>query len=251
MRTVASLIDGPLSPVEHTVHQSSEMAVLMRVDHGDFSVMDERSDSDHFRLKAADEIEVFLDAFRRLIRRSDHESGSHLVADFLQVPETLLAVLKGQGLRMELPVMLLIGRLMPEEIAVGTRLKKQAVGFLRSFSERQRNRAVREALPDFRNQSGQVSIRKLRIFPALQDKCPEAEFISLPAAFEDFLLCQTVAADARAAVADAAVKAVISAVVADFQKTAYIDVRPVDRSGRMASIRSLIFQSSVYDMIFI
>ena len=106
-----------------------------------------------------------------------------------------------------------VGRLVPQEIAVGPGRAQGGIALLRPLADRQRQGARREFALDGRDQACQACVGKVGVLPALQDKGAKAQRIARPAARQDLVLGQPVAAGGPVAVPDATVIAVVLAIV--------------------------------------
>lgn len=63
-----------------------------------------------------------------------------------------------------------------------------------------------------------------RVFPALQDKCAEAQTIAVFAACKDLFFAESVPVDVGVACPDSAIVAVVPAVIAHFNQSPDVDV---------------------------
>ena len=117
-----------------------------------------------------------------------------------------------------------VGRgLMPQEIAVCTRVKVCLIARARLFADGERDGAVGIALADRGDDGADLVVGIVGILAALQDKGAESERIALAAAGEDVHQLQPVAGGVPVSVPDAAVVAVVFAVVGKFDESAHID----------------------------
>ena len=62
---------------------------------------DERPDPNHVRLEFLEEAQVFNEVVEGLVRRSDHETGTDLETDFLEVMQALLPVRQAHRVRVK------------------------------------------------------------------------------------------------------------------------------------------------------
>lgn len=108
------------------------------------------------------------------------------------------------------------------------RLRAGVRSFPGAFSKRKRYGAVGMLALDCAQESAEAPIGKIRVLAALQDKCAEAQRITLPAAGQDAVRVKTVALTASVASAEPAVQAVVFADAADFDQTADVNFVSVD-----------------------
>lgn len=121
-----------------------------------------------------------------------------------------------------------VGGFVPQKIAVGAGFAQAFVAFPAAFSKRKRYGAVGMLALDCAQESAEAPIGKIRVLAALQDKCAEAQRITLPAAGQDAVRVKTVALTASVASAEPAVQAVVFADAADFDQTADVNFVSVD-----------------------
>ena len=184
---------------------------------------DERADTDHGGPELCDELHVLRKRFRRLVRRTDHESASGLESDLLQVAQAPHAASQTLARQVKFRIMLRVGGLVPQEITVRARIEQQPVLRAFQFADGQRHGTVRVIRFDRADQCGETFRRICRIFAALKHERAEAILISGIAAFEDFRLVQAVTFDFQIGLADAAVQAVVAADVGKLHDAAHED----------------------------
>ena len=129
--------------------------------------------------------------------------------------------------RMEPAVMLLVVCLMAEQITVCPGVVEPFVAVIRTLSNRKGNGTVGELCADRGDDIAEPFIGKPSVFAALKDKCPESEAVSFLAAGEDIFFGEAIAQGVCIALADAAVIAVVAAVVRELDKSPDIDVMSV------------------------
>ena len=83
-------------------------------------------------------------------------------------------MLKGHFLRVKLPVMCRVRGLMAEQIPVRPGVKEPLVALVFHLAQGQRDRAVREFLPDHGDDLRDLIFGHKRIFPALKDESPKS-----------------------------------------------------------------------------
>lgn len=157
-----------------------------------------------------------------------HEAGPHLVADGLQVQETGLPVRGAQRRRMELCVVVAAAGLMAQQVAVRSGVKKGLVGIVPPLADGEGQRAVRKSGLDAPDETDHPLVCEPAILPALEHKGAKSQLIALAAAVQDLVLGQPVALDVRVALSDAAVVAVVPAVVGELDESPDVDILPVD-----------------------
>jgi hypothetical protein len=124
--------------------------------------------------------------------------------------------------------MLRVRRLMPKEIPVRPCVKKPLIYVAFSLPDGKRDRHIGKTLTDRVDDLTEVIVRKSRILPALEDKRAEAEIISLFTAFEDLIIREAVPVKLPVVPADAAVPAVIPAIICKFDEPAEINIVAVN-----------------------
>lgn len=115
-------------------------------------------------------------------------------------------------------------RLVPQKITVSSRIEKCLVARFFPFSHRKGDGAVREVFADLPDEIYQPVLGEGCILAALEHEGAETKGMPFLAAGEDGILVEAVAAGVPVAPSDAAVEAVISAVVGEFDKPPQIDV---------------------------
>ena len=199
---------------------------------------EEGADADHVRPEVLEESDVLHDVRERLPGRPDHDARPDLIADVPQRVETRLAVRAAEVRRMEHRIMRLVGRLVAQEIAVGAGIEKALVALAGLLPDRERDRAVRERRADVPHDLTDAVVREIRVLAALEHERPKPEGMSLPAARQDLVLGETIARGGAVAAPDAAIVAVVPAIIGELDQAAHIDVRavalPPDGVGRGA-----------------
>ena len=123
--------------------------------------------------------------------------------------------------------MLLIGRLMPEQITVRTGFAKRLVALPAPLPERKRHRAVRMPFLDSLYDPDHYFIRKMRILPALKNNRMQAEAVAFVGAGQNLLFREAVTVTFAVASSDSAVETVVFTEVADLDQSPYKDFIPV------------------------
>ena len=199
-------------------------------------VRQERTDADHFGAEGLDEEEVFHQVVEVLSRTANHDAGSRLVADVLQVLQALPAMEGGHFCRMEVAVMNFVERFVTEQVPVGSCPEEAFVSLAALFTQRQGDGTVGKLLSNDGHSLFHPVIGLCRVFAPLQDKGAEAEGIALAAAVQDGITAQAVACHRRIAFPDTAVQAVVPASVPDFDQSADIDFRTEMGQGRAVGL---------------
>ena len=194
---------------------------------GRVTVRNEGADADHMRLERFHVKQIFYDMLSGLSRRSDHDAASHLITDLFEIVETPLPVPDGHLRRMKVSVVHGIGCLLPQQISVGARIEPGLVRAFVPLPDGERNCAVRIQRLDPGYDLTDLRVGKGHVLPALQDKCAKSQRVSLTAALQDLLSAQPVSVRSLVAPSDAAVIAVISAVIGKLYEPAQIDIFPV------------------------
>ena len=171
---------------------------------------------------------------RRLPRTAHHDSRSCLVADFLELPQVLHAVVEGHRDRMELCVVFACGRFMTQQVAVGSCPVETFVGFAGAFAEGKGDGAVGEFPADGPHDLLYPCVVERGVFPSLQYERPETQRMARPAACEYLFPGEPVAFHPAVAAANAAVVAVVAAVVRDFYQAADEDAGTETCDGHFA-----------------
>ena len=206
--------------------QSRTSRVLVPI-HG-ILVGNKGSDAHHLGAEFLNEAQVPQDHLRGLTGRAHHEAASGLVADVLQIPQAAHPVFQRELLRMEQSVVVRVRRLVAEKIAVRARVKPFLVSHPVLFSHRKGQGAVGELSLDGPDQLRDPLPVKPGVLAALEHEGPKSKTITRFTAAENLLLGQSVAAAIAVAPPDAAVVAVIAAVIGKFNETADEDPFPVD-----------------------
>ena len=124
---------------------------------------------------------------------------------------------------MQRGVMGRIGRLMPQQIAVRPGVKQTLIAFPASFTQRQRDGAIRKLPLDGAEQIAENLVGKPGIFTALQNEGAKSKRPAFPAAEQNLIRAQTVALCAAIAATNAAIETVVFAPTADLNETAGVD----------------------------
>ena len=205
---------------------------------------DEGPHAHHLRREALYEQQVLHDIIQRLIGRADHRAAAHLISDLLQAAQafdpvcerkfrrvqTAQPVFPAHLRRMDPAVMGRARRLVAQQVAVGSGVIKALIALPRFFAERERYRAVR-----IRGANGADDVRHyivcvVHILSALKHEGAEAEAVARLTAAHDILLRQAVALSRGVAAANAAVIAVVPAIICHFDEPAYIYLVPEMRA---------------------
>lgn len=139
--------------------------------------------------------------------------------------------------------MRVVCRLVPQQIPPRAGSVKQTVALFGSFADGKRDGTVGIFGADAVDQHCQFVVREIRVFSALQHERAVAERIPFVAAGQDLVRLETVARNRFVAAADAAVQAVVSAYVGEFDQTPQVYVRAVPLaanrvgSGKQRSIK--------------
>ena len=104
------------------------------------------------------------------------------------------------------------------KVTIGTGIKKRPVAFIAFFTHRKCNCAVRVAGFNGPDNINYFIVGKIPVFPALQYKGTKAQVIPCRTALQDLLLCQTVSFGILVTFSDAAVVAIVSAMVCKLYK---------------------------------
>ena len=95
----------------------------------------ERADAAHVRPEGFDEFKILRKLQGGLVRRSDHHAASDLVTGIAEIPQAAHPVVIGHVLRVELRVMVSVGGLVAEKIAVSPGFKQFPVTVSAPFPE--------------------------------------------------------------------------------------------------------------------
>ena len=177
-------------------------------------------------------------------RRADHHSGADLITDFTQYKETVLAILQAQFSWVQISVVLLICSLMTQKIPIRTGIIKRLIALAIAFAQREGDGTVRVFLPNCAHKRNHSLIGEIRVLSALQHKGAKAERVSLLAALKDLLNTQPIPLRILIAAANAAVIAIISADVCEFDQSAQENGLPIgfvlNRSRSFIEIRLIV-----------
>ncbi len=170
----------------------------------------------HMGFQLPDKEHVVCEVFRGLARGAYHKASPGLETDFFEIVQALLAAAGRESGGVQMAVMNLIRRFMAQEVAVGAGLEEALVALLGTFADGKGNGAVGVGAFDGSDDIFQFILGEITILPALKHEGAKAKAVPLAAAFQDFLLGQAVAFGMWVAPADAAVIAVIFAVICKF-----------------------------------
>ena len=123
---------------------------------------------------------------------------------------------------------------MAQQVTVGAGIIEALVAGPVFLTQGQRDGTIREPVMDLGDDFDHAIIGEIGIFATLQDKGPVAEFIARLAALDDFVLAEAVAVDGAIAGADAAIIAVIGAIVGKLNQAADENataIEPVSKIG--------------------
>lgn len=185
---------------------------------GGVAVRDERSDTDHLGFELPDEKQIPDQIVHRLSRAADHDARTGLVADLFEGVQAFDAVIEGHPDGMEPTIVIGSDRFMPQQVTVRARFEQRPVGGFCPFPQREGDGAVGPAATHLPDQSGQQFVVQSRVFSALKYECPESQPVALFAAGQYGFRGQTVAFCQTIAASNAAVAAVVAAVIADFDQ---------------------------------
>lgn len=132
---------------------------------------------------------------------------------------------------------------MPQQVTVRARFEQRPVGGFCPFPQREGDGAVGPAATHLPDQSGQQFVVQSRVFSALKYECPESQPVALFAAGQYGFRGQTVAFCQTIAASNAAVAAVVAAVIADFDQppneNSVSEMHTGDLAGRPVQVFSL------------
>ena len=186
-----------------------------------------RADAAHIRLKFLNKIQVFRQSLRGLMRRTHHKTATHLKADVLQILKTTHPVLPAQLLRMKVLIVFFVRRLMAKKIAVGSREKILFVRCSRLLSYGKGYGTIRKCFLDGLHNLNNLLIRKIGIFPTLQNKSAKSEAIAFLTAGKNLFLAKPIALHFLIAPLYSAVVAIVLAIVCKFDEPSCINSPPV------------------------
>ena len=189
----------------------------------------EGADAHHGRGKLPDEAKVLGQTVCRLARRAHHKAGAHLVADLFQVPQAALPVFQAQLRRVQAAVMGRVCRFVPQQVPVGPRVKQRLVRGPAPFPHRKGHGAAGPAGFDFPHQGAEPFVGEVRVLAPLQHKGAEPQPVPGLAAGQNLLLRKAVPLRPPVAPTDAAVQAVVFAVIGKFDQAP--GVHPASEPG--------------------
>lgn len=123
--------------------------------------------------------------------------------------------------------MAVIAGFMAQKISVGSRVKKCPVACLAPLACRKCDGAVREVLANPSDKICKPCLGERGVFAALEDEGTESKAVSFVTTGKDSVLVKTVTAGSPVAPADAAVEAVVLAIVGELDKPPQEDVLAV------------------------
>ena len=218
-------------------------AILQKAAEGGVAVRDERSDTDHLGFELPDEKQIPDQIVHRLSRAADHDARTGLVADLFEGVQAFDAVIEGHPDGMEPTIVIGSDRFMPQQVTVRARFEQRPVGGFCPFPQREGDGAVGPAATHLPDQSGQQFVVQSRVFSALKYECPESQPVALFAAGQYGFRGQTVAFCQTIAASNAAVAAVVAAVIADFDQppneNSVSEMHTGDLAGRPVQVFSL------------
>ena len=150
--------------------------------------------------------------------------------------------------------MCLIGGFVTAQITVRACIEHRLIGFTRELSERQRYCTVRELCFDLSYQMANHIDRECAVLAALHDKGAETKCIALTGAVPYLRFGQAVAVARSVGAANAAVIAVVTADIADFDQSTNVHIRTVylfSQSKRFLRGIGRQFVALVFDQIFV
>ena len=152
------------------------------------------------------------------------------------------AFFSAQRSRVQHSIVIVIISFVAQKIPVGSCVKKSLIACLFPFSDRKCDRAVRKAAADFPDEVYQPVFCVGDIFTALEDKSAQAEFIAFLTAGKYRVFVKTVSAGIPVASADAAVEAVVFAVIGKFDQSPYIDVLSIVKFPYFSCLRKQVIR---------
>ena len=208
-------------------------------------VGDEGADAAHMRLEGLNEFQVLGQTGRSLVGRAYHKAAAHLEADVLQVLEALHPVCKGHGSGVELLIMRLVRRLVAEQVAVCPGVIEGLVICPRHLPQGEGHGAVGVVGFDGPKEPAHAGNGKGPVLAALENEGAKAQPVALGAAGENILVRQAVAVAVLVRPADAAVVAVVFAVVCKFndaaEEHATTEARLRALTGKVAGKPAVVF----------
>ena len=191
---------------------------------GRIPVGNEGPDADHVGAKIPHIAEILDHIGECLSGRADHDPAADLIAQVFEIRKAALAVFDRELLGMQVTVMGRGRSLLPQQVSVSAGVFVSLIGLSGLLSDRERDRAVRIEAADGRDDIADLFICVREVFSALQDKSPKAQRIPLCAAVQDLFFGEPVALSIPVAPADAAIAAVIAAVIGELNEAAQIYV---------------------------
>ena len=158
--------------------------------------------------------------FNCLVGRAYHHSAPRLEAKLFEHGEALAPALCAHPCGVQQGIMLVVTRLVSEQIAVGPCTTHRTVGLGAALAHRQRYGLVGVTFFYRADNVCYPSIILLDILAALQHKSVKAQRISHAAALENLILAQTVALGRAVTASEAAIIAIIAAIRAYLYKAA-------------------------------
>ena len=198
---------------------------------------DEGSYAAHLGFEVADEVQVLEQGGVGLAGRAHHKARAHLVADVAEVAQTLHPMLPAHLGGVEVRVVVGVGGLVAQQVAVGAGVEEALVAVAAAFAEREGDGAVWELRADALHQGHHPLVGVVAVLTALQHKGAQSATVAEAAAFEDGVVVEAVAFGQPVVAPDAAVAAVVAAVVAELDEAAHIDGVAVDALGHLAGLR--------------
>ena len=202
---------------------------------------DEGAHAHHLRLQVLYEAQVLDQRLRGLEGRAHHHAGTGLVAYFLEIAQVLHTVFQRQVCGMQFRIVAGIRRFVAQKIAVCPRGVELFKALSSALAKRQRDGAVRVGFANGTDDIHHALIGKVRVLAALQNEGAEAEVIAYLAALQDLFLGQAIALGIAVASANAAVQAIVFAVVGILDQSADIDLTGVVLFAHGSCTRMQIF----------
>lgn len=162
-----------------------------------------------------------------------HEPAANLIPNLQEIAQTRKAMLKRKLRRVQASVVRVVGGLVPQEIAIGARIKKRLVARAGALTERKRHGAVGVRSLDGRHDLAEKRVRKRRVLPSLKHKGTKAKLVAPLAARENCLGAKAIAFRALVGTTKAAVEAIVSAVAAYFYESANKDIVAIHRAASL------------------
>ena len=144
-------------------------------------------------------------------------------------------MLQAHAVRMQLPVVGIAGGFVPQQIAVGARVKIRLVAVARLFAHRQGDGAIGISGANRRHNGAKAIIGKIRVLAALQHKGAKPQPVSFGTAGENLVIAQPVAGGTAVTAANSAIIAIVFAVIGKFDQPAYIYLVAVHGTTRRVS----------------